>query len=123
MRIRCRNFYYILGVRQNAKLADIKSAYRQQCKVNHPDKMPKLRFTVGNMIMCDLNQIWQVLKDEAVARPCYDAWLEWILMGQELKIFPPRTRVDIYREAIVGPDDNVIPYPEGNYGHGAWVIV
>ena len=50
------NPYQILKVRQNAKLEDIKKAYRELVKIHHPDKGGDTK------VMLEINAAWEILK-------------------------------------------------------------
>ena len=55
-----KDFYKILGVRQNATLAEIKRAYREKAKLFHPDTAGK---DANHARFNDVVQAYRVLSD------------------------------------------------------------
>ena len=65
-----RDCYEMLGVRSGAKDVQIKKAYRQLARLNHPDKNPDDPDGAQERMMA-INQAYDVLRDE-VRRQDYD---------------------------------------------------
>lgn len=64
-----KDYYKILGIRQDASAHEIKKAYRAMSMKWHPDKNPGIDVT---SIMQDINEAYAILKDEE-KRKRYDA--------------------------------------------------
>lgn len=55
------NCYEILGIKNTATLREIKDAYREKCKENHPDKVGNTKEAHENM--CKINEAYETLTD------------------------------------------------------------
>ena len=67
-------YYDILGIKRTANNMEIKNAYRQKCKENHPDINPDKNNKAGQEMMCKINEAYRVLRDPEL-RQMYDARL------------------------------------------------
>jgi len=68
------DYYYLLGVAENASYTEIKQAYRRMAEIYHPDKLSQLPVgsrAEGEEIMRLLNDAKSVLLDP-IQRQCYD---------------------------------------------------
>jgi len=61
-----KNLYKILGIKSNAKYAEVKSAYRKLVKLHHPDAGG------DEELIIRINQAWEILKDQS-KRALYDS--------------------------------------------------
>lgn len=84
------NYYNILGVSQNASLAEIKSAYYRLAKIHHPDSK-----NGDSNLFRELNEAYIVLSDEQ-NRNRYDAELKF--EEQQKKIQQPQVPVSKYSD-------------------------
>jgi len=102
------DYYKILGVSRNATEKEIKSAYRKQAKMHHPDKNvnneqdAKLKFQ-------EINKAYQVLKDKD-KRKIYDKYGEQGLQNRGFK-FEINNLDDLFA-ATFGDDDDKNNYDD-----------
>ena len=70
------NPYIVLGVKSNATLDEIRSAYLRAAQQHHPDRQKSccsgLEWEDANRNMAEINIAWQILKDP-VQKARYDA--------------------------------------------------
>jgi len=74
------DYYDLLGCAPDSTLAEIKQGYHEKLREFHPDKRPNSQEGRGKKITAQLNEAWEILKDER-RREDYDR--QW------LKVRPP----------------------------------
>jgi len=70
--VKFRDYYEVLGVARNASADDIKRAYRQLARKQHPDLQPKAERAQAAERFKEINEAYEVLRD-ADKRAKYDA--------------------------------------------------
>lgn len=95
-----KNFYEVLGIREDASNREIRDAYLRKVKEWHPDVNPGIDFKYCHQMMCDINEAYETLINPEL-RKIHDAILA-------------KKREEAHKQATTKTQSGNTTYPRAN---------